>query len=104
MDILQKLGSAVTGHTHVAGLPTHDDILLEAALEIERLREENERYFAAVMTALWWFETQAKVISKGSGSSWDLMQVREQRDALEAVLTPNVEFSGERSESAATQG
>ena len=33
-----------------------------------------------------WFDTQAKSISKGNGSTWDLMQVREQRELCEAAL------------------
>lgn len=70
------------------------DIHGECAAEIRRLEAENEILRAAGMTALWWFEAQAKVISKGSGSSWDLMQVREQRDALELVLTPSAKLTG----------
>ena len=40
----------------------------------------------ALTAARDWFEAQAKVISKGNGSSWDLLQVREQRDLCDAAL------------------
>lgn len=34
-----------------------------------------------------WFESQAKTISKGCGSPFELMQVREMRDKCEVALT-----------------
>ena len=40
MDILRKLGDAMTGYSHVHGIPTHDELLIEAASEIQRLRAE----------------------------------------------------------------
>ena len=33
-----------------------------------------------------WFETQAKVTSKGGPSSWELMLLRDERDAAEEAL------------------
>lgn len=42
--------------------------------------------FDALKNARDWFEAQAKSISKGNGSSWDLMQVREQRDLCDAAI------------------
>jgi hypothetical protein len=33
-----------------------------------------------------WFESQAKVVSKGCGSPFELMMLRDERDALDAAL------------------
>lgn len=42
----------------------------------------------ALVQARDWFESQAKATSKGCGSTWDLLQVREQRDLADAALNP----------------
>lgn len=64
-------------------------ILLNAAVieRAEAAEAERDALRAALEEARDWFESQAKAISKGCGSSWDLMQVREQRDKSEAALT-----------------
>lgn len=41
----------------------------------------------ALVRARDWFESQAKVVSKGCGSPWNLMQLRDERDAADAALT-----------------
>ena len=41
---------------------------------------------AALIEARDWFESQAKAVSKGCGSSYELHDLREQRDALDAAL------------------
>jgi hypothetical protein len=41
----------------------------------------------ALESARNWFESQHKMISKGCGSTWDMLQCAEQRDAIEAALT-----------------
>lgn len=42
---------------------------------------------AALTEARDWFESQAKAVSKGCGSSYELHDLRVQRDALDATLT-----------------
>lgn len=37
LEILEKLGNAMTGYAHVCGLPTLDSLLIEAAQTIELL-------------------------------------------------------------------
>jgi hypothetical protein len=39
MDITERLHSACTGYQTAHGLPTHDNLLMEAIREIIRLRE-----------------------------------------------------------------
>ena len=41
---------------------------------------------AALIEARDWFESQAKAVSKGCGSSYELHDLRMQRDALDAAL------------------
>ena len=41
---------------------------------------------AALIEARDWFESQAKAVSKGCGSSYELHDLRVQRDALDAAL------------------
>lgn len=41
----------------------------------------------ALVRARDWFESQAKVVSKGCGSPWNLMQLRDERDAADAALS-----------------
>jgi hypothetical protein len=73
-----------------------------AELEAERDRQlETEAGMKRQLDAAWqeiavlkgqlertrdWFEVQAKVVSKGSKSSWDLMILRDERDAIDEVL------------------
>lgn len=52
----------------------------------EQAEARAERLAGALQERRDWFEAQAKSISKGNGPSWDLMQVREQRDLCEAAL------------------
>ena len=40
----------------------------------------------ALQNARDWFDQQRDAISKGAGSTWDLLQVREQRDLCDAAL------------------
>ena len=51
----------------------------------------------ALIEAKDWFEAQAKVISKGGPSSYELWDIREQRDKIYAVLQKQVmtgQFNG----------
>ncbi|MFA9286446.1 hypothetical protein ACCQ08_16780, partial [Comamonas sp. SY3] len=41
----------------------------------------------ALVRARDWFESQAKVVSKGCGSPWNLMQLRDERDAADSALS-----------------
>lgn len=59
----------------------------------EALRTENAHLFTrvgelteALTNARDWFESQAKALSKGCGSPFELMQVRDERDACDAAL------------------
>jgi hypothetical protein len=49
---------------------------------------------AALLTTLHavraWFESQHKVISKGGGSSWDMLQCREQMDIIDAAIASHI--------------
>jgi chromosome segregation ATPase len=64
---------------------------LEQALEhMTAAADIGEQQLAAAQAQLErardWFEVQAKVVSKGSRSSWDLMILRDERDAIDEVL------------------
>lgn len=64
-------------------------------LQEEHARMTADRLRAALQDAHDWFESQAKAISKGCGSSWDLMQVREQRDRIAAELAALTPAAGD---------
>lgn len=53
--------------------------LTDSQKQVKMLRDE-------VIRCRDWFETQAKVTSKGGPSSWELMLLRDERDAAEEAL------------------
>lgn len=61
-------------------------LAVDRAEAAERARDESHQ---ELQSAHDWFESQAKAISKACGSTWDLMQIREQRDRIAAFLTAN---------------
>lgn len=68
-----------------------DDIAAAAELErqhseIERLRAEVDGLRIAAERAHAWMERQARQQGKGCHDTFDLMVLREERDALEAAL------------------
>ncbi len=50
----------------------------------------------ALQNARDWFDQQGDAISKGAGSTWDLLQVREQRDLCDAALSAQPRSSADR--------
>lgn len=54
--------------------------------ENDQLREQVEVLRDVVTRCRDWFETQANVNSKGGPSSWELMLLRDERDAAEEAL------------------
>ena len=54
--------------------------------ENAKLREQVAMLRDEVTRCRDWFETQAKVNSKGGPSSWELMLLRDERDAAEEAL------------------
>jgi hypothetical protein len=60
--------------------------LHEAEHENAQLRARVGELTEALTNARDWFESQAKSISKGNGSPFELIQVRDQRDACDAAL------------------
>jgi hypothetical protein len=61
----------------------------EEIAELRKLRDEIEslrKLRDTVMHCREWFETQAKVKSKGVPSLWDLMPLRDERDAADEAL------------------
>jgi hypothetical protein len=54
MDIAEKLRGACTGYTAAYGLPTHDDLLMEGAREIDQLRATLARKEAAMSALREW--------------------------------------------------
>lgn len=59
---------------------------LGTAAKCEQLREQVALLREEVTRCRNWFEAQAKVKSKGSPSSWELMLLRDDRDAADEAL------------------
>jgi len=68
-----------------------DVAAVEAANLIEAQAAQIEMLLESIERCRNWFETQARVVSKGGPSSWEMMLLRDEQDALETVLatTPN---------------
>lgn len=67
-----KLIGEVLNDPRVDLTMTMSEVILELREQLERTRD--------------WFEAQAKSSSKGNFSAWDLMVLREERDAIDKVL------------------
>lgn len=54
--------------------------------DVADLKAERDALKAALERCENWFESQAKVVSKGCGSPFDLMMLRDERDACSKAL------------------
>lgn len=68
------------------GWPSDYLVIKARDKEIETLTKQRDNLMVALERARDWFETQAKVTSKGGPSSFDLMMLRDERDAIDEVL------------------
>jgi len=67
-------------------IPSAEHAFAETVRDAERYRLQRDELLAAVTVCRDWLESQAKTISKGCGSPFELMAVREQRDLLDAAI------------------
>jgi hypothetical protein len=63
-----------------------EQLELGTAEKCDQLREQVALLREEVTRCRDWFEAQAKVKSKGGPSSWELMLLRDERDAADEVL------------------